>query len=72
MNPKVAYASLNWSATGVNTSLPISATGITWSAVTAVSSRLRLPFPGRVVIVTLDRVSPVSASVKLKSAAWKV
>ena len=70
------------SATGVNTSFPslISATEI-WFLVsklmfslsgTAVPSMLSSPFTGGAVIVTLDSVSPVSASVKPKSAAWKV
>ena len=60
------------SAAGVNTSLPISATAISWSRATSVLSRVRSPALSRVVILMLSRVSPVLSSTKLKSAAWKV
>ena len=39
-------------------------------AVTAVPLRASVPAKGTVTMVTLSSVSPVSASVKLKSVAW--
>ena len=50
----------------------MSALGTTWFIVTAAPSSASVPTPGRLAILTLASVSPVSVSAKRKSAAVKV
>src|SRR3989442_1460900 len=75
LNGKLVYGLPVLPATGVNTRLPalMLAAVITWPDVTAVPLRVRLPLPGRLVIVTDDKVSPsLSGSVNGKSPVLKV
>ncbi len=59
-------------AADVNASLPMSAAGTDWPAVTTAPSSASVPAAGSVTTVTLASASPTSGSEKLKSDAAKV
>ena len=71
---KLAYPIPFASAAGVKTRLPavMSATVMTWPAVTATPDRVRLPAPGNVSIRTALRLSPASTSLNPRLAVVRM
>ncbi len=61
----------NSCAPGVNTSLPMSPTSITWPAPTAFPASVSAPVAGREAILTARNASPSILSEKPKSPALK-